>query len=965
MRLFIFFFGFLLLHFFALSQPGQQYQKILLSQKNGLGLLGNNVNDFAHDDRGFLWVATDFGLTRYAGQNSIHFTTDKNPLLKSNIFSRLLVSDSIIWATSEGEVIKVNTHTMQMSTLGLLGQYGKINDFDLVHDSTLMIVTAKGNLLIFNIPSRRLEEFPMRFTEIYDVSSGEKDDAFLLLGDEYGIIRVDLNRRQILKKYSGILSTNYSKFSYRKGLGLFHNGLHNIKKHDPKEDQFVGVLEKLGQVTSFEFLDGEVLVVKSNNQIIIYDSITQAKKQVLVNASNNEIKEIRIGTNKDIYAVTRQGLLMLRKIEPFKHVTEFPNSDTLKKVRRKILEDTIAKRLYFFHYEGVDIFDQVKGKYIQTINTFKNAYDAIQDSTHIYIATEGQGLLRFSKKNHHIESLLNEKVKSLNIVCLEKMPDGSMLLGTYHGLKRWDPVTKSLVGILLNYRGKEYSDFLITKIVSRKSDEIWISSDKGVFQLNRFYQAMKRYDKEEAIPFNIKSSSANVLFPSDSGMYVGLDEGLFFIPDDGTKVRTILESSFESSLKVISILKDKFNRLWAGTYKGIFCVDPVSGMHRAFNSPSYFSNDEFNRASAISTNDGSLYFGSMSEYSKINPVLYDFKKNIFKLSINDINITDRSGVLKILNIVNEGQLINLGSPDAHLEISFLFQDLINLNSISYFYKIDGVTPNWVPLERLARLELFNLPRGTLTIRLRAINEENFSSSDTFFYVDVPTKFYQTIWFYLLLLLALSILLYAFHEYRLAQLRKFLAYRVDLANELHDTIGTAVTKMIFAAEGTMREQGKRDSKLIQIVDYGRQVNSYFRDALWSIDERTDRLVNLVDRLIEIGHKASEGTKFSLLIDKQKEMPALFLTPFQKRNILMISHEAINNILKHSSGDIIKMSFLVKNGKFYFGVCDNGKGIMQVNVDNGYGIKSMKRRVNRINGEIKLTQTESWFCVEIII
>jgi hypothetical protein len=87
-------------------------------------------------------------------------------------------------------------------------------------------------------------------------------------------------------------------------------------------------------------------------------------------------------------------LLLLRKIAPFKHVAEFPNSDTLTQVRRKIIEDTIAKRLYFFHYKGVDIFDQVKGSYVKSINTFNNAYDAVQDSTYIYVAAEGPGLLR-------------------------------------------------------------------------------------------------------------------------------------------------------------------------------------------------------------------------------------------------------------------------------------------------------------------------------------------------------------------------------------------------------------------------------------------------------------------------------------------------------------------------------------------------------------------------------------------
>jgi signal transduction histidine kinase len=164
---------------------------------------------------------------------------------------------------------------------------------------------------------------------------------------------------------------------------------------------------------------------------------------------------------------------------------------------------------------------------------------------------------------------------------------------------------------------------------------------------------------------------------------------------------------------------------------------------------------------------------------------------------------------------------------------------------------------------------------------------------------------------------------------------------------------------------MREQAKQDPRLIQIVNYGRQVNAFFRDALWSIDPKIDKLENLVDRCIEIGSASVEGTAFALIVDRQNNMPDLFLSPSQKHNILMILHEALNNVLKNSNGDTIQMDFRVDHNRLRLSICDNGFGTKSTADENGYGIRSMKQRAKRINGEIRFTNTESWFCVELIV
>lgn len=224
---------------------------------------------------------------------------------------------------------------------------------------------------------------------------------------------------------------------------------------------------------------------------------------------------------------------------------------------------------------------------------------------------------------------------------------------------------------------------------------------------------------------------------------------------------------------------------------------------------------------------------------------------------------------------------------------------------------------------------------------------------------------KSFWFYLLLLFIVSLISFAIYYYRKMENRKFLAFRLELGNELHDMIGTVSTKMIFAAENMMRQQKNHDPSLERIVEYSKVMNSSFRDALWSIYYNTDRLDNLVTRIIEIAFQSVESTNFNLKVDKQEHIPNFNLSPLQKLNILMILRESLHNVLKHSSGDQVTLVIEVKNRYFYLVVSDNGKGPVSLKIEKGYGIRSMRQRASRINGDLNFIINESSFSVELTI
>ncbi|MFN5760581.1 MAG: hypothetical protein ACK44U_00760, partial [Sphingobacteriales bacterium] len=94
-----------------------QFQYFVINIANGLNT--NNVNDCIKDKRGFLWVATDFGITRYAGQNSLHFSTDSKSGKTLGHLTKLLVTDSIIYAAGSTGFYTINPWNCSITKVNL------------------------------------------------------------------------------------------------------------------------------------------------------------------------------------------------------------------------------------------------------------------------------------------------------------------------------------------------------------------------------------------------------------------------------------------------------------------------------------------------------------------------------------------------------------------------------------------------------------------------------------------------------------------------------------------------------------------------------------------------------------------------------------------------------------------------------------------------------------------------------
>jgi signal transduction histidine kinase len=216
-----------------------------------------------------------------------------------------------------------------------------------------------------------------------------------------------------------------------------------------------------------------------------------------------------------------------------------------------------------------------------------------------------------------------------------------------------------------------------------------------------------------------------------------------------------------------------------------------------------------------------------------------------------------------------------------------------------------------------------------------------------------------------ILLMSMILLYLRRHYRIKALRQEIALKEGMAMDLHDEVGTAITKTIFYTQDMLSSEENPDPRLRQILESSLQINASFRDALWSVDRRTDDLVNLVDRVIEAAQQATEGTCFTLHVRKAPDLPKRMMKAHEKRNVLLIVRETLHNVIKHSNGDSVEISMFPDGSRIVFQIIDNGTTCTAAKLSYGIGHHSMRQRAKKMSGDIQMGPQSEGYAVRLSI
>lgn len=607
-------------------------------------------------------------------------------------------------------------------------------------------------------------------------------------------------------------------------------------------------------------------------------------------------------------------------------------------------------KLYVGTYPDLFIFSKQGKKRISGI-----AY-AIQPYTgsHLMIGTEGgDGFETMNTQNYRIKKLPNPEHANLGITKLLRHNNGfiaamrSSLYQVYQNAKgqwRHTPwVTDARIGII--------------KDIACIDKLWWVAGEGGLFRLegNGFKKITIGGDANLPVYAILPLKDGILLATSGKGI----------IKIDG-KGRKLLEIKFNNGLAgdfVYSLCKVD-DLLFAGTNGGLSVFDMELNMQ------------------VLSNPDDGLFDGLYNQEFNHSAVFYDAEhrqvmmgglQGLVFLDVDYYKLQRGSKTDQvILSYVKKGSngiiapKVNLFAANKDGFVVMPNENPIVLKFAGSFkqkdilFRIREISDEWRKNKLSDEVSLYSLPPGNYTLQTRFPSNTDPKYWLTKTIIVVP-NFYQTWIFKGMIILIIMLIIYQIWLSRIKKLKNEMQLRTNIASDLHDEIGSTLTRISLSSE-LMYVTQRADEGIIQhISNDSKNAIASISDIIWSVDARNDNKEDLILRMQEHMHNM-----LAEVADLHVELTGLektgTLPQLIRQNIYLIFKEAINNIVRHN----YKPSVSVTLNNQLSGMTISIKNTIDPRPKSEYagqGLKNMQMRANRIKAKLTISSTEDYFLVTI--
>jgi signal transduction histidine kinase len=169
--------------------------------------------------------------------------------------------------------------------------------------------------------------------------------------------------------------------------------------------------------------------------------------------------------------------------------------------------------------------------------------------------------------------------------------------------------------------------------------------------------------------------------------------------------------------------------------------------------------------------------------------------------------------------------------------------------------------------------------------------------------------FQTLWFRLGAMAAALSLGYVGVRWRMRELRKLHRLeqqsaitdeRTRIAKDLHDGLGADLTRLalladLAAGEDSATTAGHRH----KLAKSSREAARTLKEMIWIANPANDTVESLVARLCQTTEDFLSNAQIRCRLDLAPQLPQRSLSLDQRRNLLLVAREALNNIVKHAA------------------------------------------------------------------
>ena len=299
-----------------------------------------------------------------------------------------------------------------------------------------------------------------------------------------------------------------------------------------------------------------------------------------------------------------------------------------------------------------------------------------------------------------------------------------------------------------------------------------------------------------------------------------------------------------------------------------------------------------------------------------------------------------------------------------LEFHFTANSFVAPEKTRFKYRMIGLNDRWVEAGTRREAYFANLRPGPHQFEVIAANHRGVwqEGGATFAFYVAPFV-YQTWWFYLACGLAAVGVIAALVAWRLRCLRNLHRLqqqaaitdeRSRIAKDLHDGLGADLTRLALLAdladgEDSTTATGHRQ----KLSRSSREAARALKEMIWIANPANDTVEGLVSRICQTAEDFLGDARIRCRLELAPQLPEASLSLDQRRNLLLVAREALNNVVKHANATEVCLRADSSDHSLHLEIEDNGRGFEPASARaDGLGLASMRQRVENMGGTFEI-------------
>jgi len=786
------------------------------------GISDNTINNFYQDSKGFIWMATNYGLNRYNANNFITYNSipsDTSTLIGNIITDITEDINGNIWAATSNGISILNVKTSRVTkhldtkrtkddlpdnkvntlyndrlnniwigtTKGLSIYNPQVNQFlSQQSDSSLTLKLLSGKNVTTITPDHQNNMWVLANARLYRINFHTFKVSAVNLTTT---IQNNAKLRTIYIDKAGILWTGNTK-------GI----IHAYDLSDPNQPKSI---DKQFNLTNKQLQSPITAFLEDNyNNIWISTSwtglfiLSKTQKQ-LNNYVNNPDNDYSISWDnlKSLFH-SQCGTMWIgtygagidlwhpsmQKVKLYQYQKGTKGGMTVQSV--SAIYTDFKNRIWVTGYGkgNMNIIDRNNKQVINlTEKRISTAYTIHPDRNYpdsiLWLAGASKTLTKF---NIHTLSITGSYVLHDDHTIVLKITEddeNNLWMTSSIGIIQFNKDTKQITIHPLNYTQTSKSSIAhFRDILIETKDKMWISTLNGLYQYKPQTKEYVQYTHSPLDSSSISTNSASALLLDDhKQLWIATNNGLNRFDTKTKKFKRFSTQSGLISNNILALEKDKDNNIWFSSNRGISMYNQTTNQFFHYDADVGLQSNDFSNLVSFASPDGELFFGGTKGFNSFFPNDIEINTYIPPITISGLQIFNKNITLsdtRKKKTILRYQMEYTDTLKLHHSQSVITFEFAGLNYIlphknQYAYKLDGLDDTWHHLGSSNTITITNLAPKTYTLHVKASNNDGvWNEKGTRLVLSITPPFYKRKLFILLAYFFIICILYIIYRARI-------------------------------------------------------------------------------------------------------------------------------------------------------------------------------------------------------